>query len=377
MKTRTEPRRRHAAAPVTVRSAGWITAGLLLATAALGPAARSAAAASVDPEPINSGNPTCSAFASDGESWTQFKLQDAQLANGTYTDGTLTVTISNYHDSSSGTPGTFDWAADQGVDAVFVKAGTSKHNLYVYDPEATSDEGLSPQDGKGNGISHISFCYDADEAGRAATESPVTQATDEPSNDPTDPPSSAPSDPPSSDPTDAPSNEPSDPPSSDPTDEPSNEPSDPPSNDPSHGPSSTPSTPPSGQPSSDPTDPPSSDPTEPPSTDPTDPPSNDPTHPPISQPSDTPVSDPTDDPTSDPTDPPANDQAREPSASPTSDVLGAVSDARVTPPPTDTLSAAESTGHVESWRIIALGLAMLIVSILLVPSRPTRSRARH
>jgi hypothetical protein len=328
MKTRTEPRRRHAAAPVTVRTAGWITAGLLVATAALGPAARSAAAASVDPTPINSGNPACSAFAPAGENWTQFKLEAGQLADGTYTDGTLTVTISNYHDSSSGTPGAFDWDADQGIDAVFVKAGTSKHNLYVYDPEATSDEGLAPQAGIGNGISHISFCYDSDGT-----------------NPPTETPSSTPSDEPSSEPNTSPSSDPSESPSSDPSDEPSSEPS----------------TSPSTDPSTDPTDPPVSDPTDDPSSDPTDDPS----------------SQPTDEPTSDPTNPPSNDVTHEPTSSPTSEVLGATSGPNVTPPPTDTVSAVASTGQVDAWRIVALGLAMVIVSLLLMPSRPARSRARR
>jgi hypothetical protein len=252
MKTRTEPRRRHAAAPVTVRTAGWITAGLLFATAALGPAARSAAAASVNPTAISDDkNPTCAEVAPAGASWTEFKLEGTRLADGTYSNGTITVTISNYSDSSSGTPGSFDWAADQGVDAIVVKAGSFKHNLYVYDPEATSDEGLAPQAGTGNGISHISFCYDAD--------APATPTT-APSNDPTDPPSSDPTDPPSSEPTDEPSPSPSSDPSSDPSDTPSSEPTDDPSTTPSNDPSSDPSDPPSSEPTDDPSPTPSNDP---------------------------------------------------------------------------------------------------------------------
>jgi hypothetical protein len=374
MKTRTEPRRRHAAAPVTVRTAGWITAGLLLATAGLGPAAHSAAAASVNPTPINSGNPTCASFAPQGASWNQFKLDGNQLGDGIYSNGTITVTISNYSDSSSDEPGAFDWAADHGIDAVFVKAGSSKHNLYVYDPEATSDDGLGPQAGKGNGISHISFCYDADATNPPATEQP----TDPPSNDPTDPPSSEPTDPPSSEPTDPPSSEPSSSPSADPsvdpTDPPSSEPTDPPS---SSDPNGDPTSQPSNSPSSEPTDPPSADPTDPPSSEPTDPPSSDPTDDPSTQPTDDPSTQPTDPPTTDPTDPPLSNPTDEPSTGPTGAVLGATSDPKVTPPPTDTLSAATSTGRFESWRLIAVGLAMVIVSLLLMPARSARSRARR
>jgi len=122
-----------------------------------------ALATHVVPTPINEGNPTCDDFAPEGEDWTQFKLQGDDLADGTYTDGTLEVTIDNFVNSNSGTPGSFDWSSNIGVDAVFVKAGTDKHNLYLYDPEETSDTGLGPQAGQGNGISHISFCYDEDE----------------------------------------------------------------------------------------------------------------------------------------------------------------------------------------------------------------------
>jgi hypothetical protein len=368
MKTRTVLRRRQAAAPVTVRTAGWITAGLLLATAGLGPAARSAAAASVDATPVNSGNPTCAEFAPSGASWSQFKLQDGQLANGTYTNGTLTVTISNYHDSSNGTPGSFDWAADQGIDAVFVKAGSTQHNLYVYDPEALSDQDLGPQAGRGNGISHISFCYDADATNPPATQTPSIDPTDPPSSDPTDPPASDPSDPPSSQPSDDPSSEPSTSPSTSPSTDPSDPPSTEPSDDP--GASSGPNGDPTGQPSASPSSQPSSDPSDPPSSDPSDPPS--------SQPTDPPATDPTDPPTTDPTDSPSNDPSEDPSASPTSEVLGVTSGPKVTPPPTDTISAAATTGQGEAWRLVAIGLAMVLVSLLLMPSRrPARARTRR
>ena len=43
---------------------------------------------------------------------------------------------------------------------MLVKAGSDKHNLYMYFPAAQmSDTDLGPQAGSGNGISHISFCY--------------------------------------------------------------------------------------------------------------------------------------------------------------------------------------------------------------------------
>jgi hypothetical protein len=147
-------RSRYQHLPARLRAIGGIS---VLSIAMLVGMAGAASAASVTPTPISSGNPTCSDFNSG---WTELKVENP--GNGTFTDGTLTVTISNFQNSSSGTPGSFDWSSNIGVDAVLVKAGSDKHNLYVYNPESTGDTGLGPQAGEGNGISHLSFCYDAD-----------------------------------------------------------------------------------------------------------------------------------------------------------------------------------------------------------------------
>lgn len=112
-------------------------------------------ASSVTPQPNSETNPSCTDF---GVGWSELKLEGGDMSTGG-TDGTLTVVISNFVQSDSGTPGSFDWSSNIGVDAVFVKAGSDKHNLYAYSPEETSDTDLSPQAGQGNGISHISFCY--------------------------------------------------------------------------------------------------------------------------------------------------------------------------------------------------------------------------
>ena len=149
--------------------------GLLAAMGLVAALAMPALASHVTPTPISVGNPTCADFDS---SWTEFKLQDNtneggpnQLQNGTYTDGTLTVTLSNFADNQ------FDWESNIGVDAVFVKAGNDMHNLYEYDPEATEDDGLTAQAGQGNGISHISFCYDADAPESEAPPSEPAEST--------------------------------------------------------------------------------------------------------------------------------------------------------------------------------------------------------
>ena len=121
--------------------------GLVAALGMVAAMAMPALAASVTPTPINDGNPTCSDF---GAGWSELKVEAP--GNGNFTDGTLEITISNFVNSTSGTPGSFDWTSNIGVDAVFVKAGNDKHNLYVYDPESLGDTDLGPQAGNGNGI---------------------------------------------------------------------------------------------------------------------------------------------------------------------------------------------------------------------------------
>lgn len=152
----------------------------VLTVAMLAGTAGAVSAASVTPTPVNDGNPTCANFDA---SWNQFKLEGGALGDGTYSDGTLEVTISNYQNSSSGNPGSFDWSSNIGVDAVFVKAGSDKHNLYEYSPESTGDTDLGPQAGQGNGISHISFCYDEDDAPPPPPQDDPEPPADEPPAD--------------------------------------------------------------------------------------------------------------------------------------------------------------------------------------------------
>ena len=160
--------------------AGLLIAAIVAAAWALVSAGGPASATHVEPTPISEGNPSCTDFAG-GSGWSELKLEGDDLANGVYTDGTLEVTISSFVQSAGDTPGSFDWASNIGVDAVFVKAGNDKHNLYIYNPEATSDDGLGPQGGRGNGISHISFCYDIEET---PTPTPTPSSTPTPSPTP-------------------------------------------------------------------------------------------------------------------------------------------------------------------------------------------------
>ena len=101
------------------------------------------------------GNPKCADLEGEGQDWTEFKRDPN--ADGTFSDGTLTVTITHTQPDK-----VFSWSSNIGVDAVFVKGGESGNGFYLYDPpqEKTSDTGLTTP-GQ-NTISHISFCYDND-----------------------------------------------------------------------------------------------------------------------------------------------------------------------------------------------------------------------
>lgn len=123
-----------------------------------------------------SGNPSCPAGT------TTLKVEP--VADGTFSDGTLTVTI-DVRDTAGGQ--VFDWTSNIGVDAVIAKGGPNG-NVYTYNPEATGDTGLhapTGPSGKFAGLSHISFCYDADQPPPTTTIPPST--TTDPKTTTTDP----------------------------------------------------------------------------------------------------------------------------------------------------------------------------------------------
>jgi hypothetical protein len=103
-------------------------------------------------------NYTCSDLAATyapGATWFELKLDRFPKASETVTDGVLSVDITN------GTSVSFDYSANRGIDAVFVKSGADGHHLYNYSPEAISGTGLTTPASRQD-ISHISFCYDVE-----------------------------------------------------------------------------------------------------------------------------------------------------------------------------------------------------------------------
>ncbi|HEU0214109.1 MAG TPA: hypothetical protein VFR13_08505, partial [Jiangellaceae bacterium] len=97
-----------------------------------------ASAEHVDPVQVP-GNAPCPAGL------TELKVEP--VADGTFTDGTLTVTI-DVRDTADGQ--VFDWTSNIGVDVVIVKGGNAS-NVYTYVPESTGDTGLhAPENRSGN-----------------------------------------------------------------------------------------------------------------------------------------------------------------------------------------------------------------------------------
>jgi LPXTG-motif cell wall-anchored protein len=153
-------------------------AGLVIIVTA--PAGNVGAAPQQQPTPSTSvvaGNPTCGDLAPAGSSWIELKVEPVE--DGTFTDGVLTVTV-DVSDTPDGP--VFDWTSNIGVDAVFVKGGPNG-TLYLYDPpaESTGDTGLhspvNPQNGKFFGLSHLSFCYDKDQATTTTSTTSSTTST--------------------------------------------------------------------------------------------------------------------------------------------------------------------------------------------------------
>src|SRR3954454_9088190 len=105
-----------------------------------------ASAASVSPTQVT-GNPGC---ANVNSGWSELKIDNVPK-NQTYSNGTLSVTVSNVENRK-----TFDWSASAPVNAVLVKAATQTY-IYRYDPAVSADTAMgSPGTWD---ISHVSFCY--------------------------------------------------------------------------------------------------------------------------------------------------------------------------------------------------------------------------
>jgi hypothetical protein len=140
---------------------GSMAAGALLIVGGL---PGTAGATHVTPTQV-SGNATCPAGT------TELKVEPVE--SGTFTQGALTVTLVV-------TGNTFNWTSNIGVDVVIVKGGNAS-NVYDYRPgESTGDTGLrAPANASGQpaGLSHVSFCYDVEQATTTTAPTTTTSTT--------------------------------------------------------------------------------------------------------------------------------------------------------------------------------------------------------
>jgi PKD domain len=147
-------------------AAGLVLAGLLAAALMLAaPAQAQDSGDGITPIPV-SGDPSCAADL------TELKVEP--VAGGTFSNGTLTVTI-DVRTTALGQ--VFDWSSNIGVDSIIVDGGDA--NLYVYDPpvEDTDDTSLhAPVNAAGqfSDLSRISFCYEPEDPVAIATGTPTT-----------------------------------------------------------------------------------------------------------------------------------------------------------------------------------------------------------
>jgi hypothetical protein len=121
------------------------------------------------------GNPTCGDLA---PGTTELRIEP--VADGTFTDGALTVTV-DVRDTIDGP--VFDFTSNLGIDVVIAKGGPNA-NAYSYSPEATADTGLHAPVNSGLffSLTSVAFCYDFDPPTPTptATESPTPTATETP-----------------------------------------------------------------------------------------------------------------------------------------------------------------------------------------------------
>ena len=124
-----------------------------------------------DDVPRVNGNPTCADVG--GAGLRELKVEPVSQGRTTFGDGTIrgTIVVSGVY---------FDWSSDQGVDIVIVKGGDNA-SVYRAD-EARSGTALrapiNPSNGQPYGLSHITYCYDTEQAPPASCPTGTTPMPD-------------------------------------------------------------------------------------------------------------------------------------------------------------------------------------------------------
>src|SRR4051794_6514869 len=105
----------------------------------------------------------------------RMRIDADRLRNGTHTDGTLTIEISDLRPPVAGVPDSFEWSSDRPIALVIVRSGVDGEEVSFEVGPARGGVAHAAAVGDGAGIRYIAFCYDAavHEAKSVAPPAPV------------------------------------------------------------------------------------------------------------------------------------------------------------------------------------------------------------
>jgi hypothetical protein len=91
----------------------------------------------------------------------RMRIDADRLRNGTHTDGTLTIEISDLRSPVAGVPDSFEWSSDRPIALVIVRSGVDGEEVSFEVGPARGGVAHAAAVGDGAGIRYIAFCYDA------------------------------------------------------------------------------------------------------------------------------------------------------------------------------------------------------------------------
>jgi len=99
----------------------------------------------------------------------RLRLDVADLANGVYTDGHLSVEISGLVADGVNGPATFDWRSDRPVALVIIRSSTEGADVSFVIGPLESGTVARPDAGDGGPIGYVAFAYDTEPETESST----------------------------------------------------------------------------------------------------------------------------------------------------------------------------------------------------------------
>lgn len=94
----------------------------------------------------------------------RLRIEADLFATGRFSDGWLTVVISNHRPAADGRPDSFDWRASRPVGLVIIRAGSEGGDVAYFSGPATAGTATGPATSDPAGMLYVAFCYDAEGA---------------------------------------------------------------------------------------------------------------------------------------------------------------------------------------------------------------------